>query len=69
MPKKWYSDYENAECLECGKIEKHMIRIGNLIFCMVCADSVFNLSAKERDQNKYHMRLRQHARKEKTDEY
>jgi len=58
MPVKYVKTYTNAECLDCKKIEKDMIRVGAFILCYDCAIALFPMGAYDTNSEIYKRRLK-----------
>ena len=49
----WFHSHTNANCLACNIVQKEMIRVGALIFCASCFNTIFDAQAPERDPEAY----------------
>ena len=45
----------NAECLDCGAVEKEMVRVGALHFCLVCFEKNFDTRDPVREERKSYL--------------
>jgi hypothetical protein len=37
-------NFENADCIKCNQVEKHMTRVGAIVFCDNCVKEEFDMN-------------------------